>query len=254
YQPNAIIAPQGPDARWVGNEQGIGDETEWSRFPSQVVFHGSADGIVWYPAECDVSIRQGWFYHEEQNSQIKSVEHLIDIYFKSVGRNSNLLLNVPPDKDGLFTGGDVIRLREWRTKLDEIFSRDVFLNKKASCSNYRYAAAEYSPAQCLDNNRKTFWAADKDTLKAELIIDMEQQEKINIIKLEEAIEYGQRIAEFKIYAEINGDWQEITSGTTVGRTRLLKFEPVTASKIKIKIVNSLAAPTLRTLSAYYAEF
>jgi len=123
-QPNALIAICGPDIRWVGNESGVARQSEWSVQPANLTRHGKT-GLVWYPAECDVSIRPGWFYHPQQDKKVKSLKRLLDIYFKSVGRNSVLLLNVPPDRRGLIHENDARRLRELRAALDAIFRTDL---------------------------------------------------------------------------------------------------------------------------------
>ncbi len=255
YQPNAVIAIAGPDVRWVGNEEGLGFETEWSSQPRAFSIQpATPDGKVWYPSECDVSIRPSWFYYKREDSLVKSTSKLVEIYFKSVGRNSNLLLNVPPNKDGLISDFDVQRLRDWRQTLDRIFARDLFAGQQIESSNTRNSSEHYSPKNCVDGNRKTFWVTDKDTTKAELTIKLSQKEKINIIRLEEAIEFGQRIKAFEILAEVDGNWAKIFEGTTIGRSRIFTFKGITTDKVKIVIKDSYASPTLRVIKGYYSDY
>jgi alpha-L-fucosidase len=251
YQPDALIAVMGPDIRWVGNEDGLGSETEWSFALSQFPQQNTNGQVVWWPSECDVSIRPGWFYHASEDAQIKTTSQLVDIYFKSVGRNSNLLLNVPPNTQGLISNADVQQLAAWHTQLKSIFEYDLFANSTIQATNTRDDLVDYSPYNCIDHNSKTFWTTAKDTTTADITIITAHSITINIIQLEEVIEYGQRISSFVIYADQNGQWNKVLDGTTVGRTRLLQFPTVNTSKIKISITGSLAAPALSTIAGYY---
>ncbi len=254
YQPKALISIGGPDIRWIGNENGLGNQTEWCiqprRYPIQ---NGTIDNMVWYPSECDVSIRPGWFYHDYENLQIKSVFQLTDIYLKSVGRNSNLLLNVPPNKQGLISDDDAQRLNDFTQSLNEIFSNDLFYNQDIQCSNVRNNSEDYSPGNCLDDNQNTFWTTDKNVTTAEVTITLPEKTDINIIRMEEAIEYGQRIKSFKVYYDHGGIMEILFEGTTIGRSRILTFNKITTNKIKIVIDDSYASPTLRVIKGYYSN-
>ena len=254
YQPEALIAVTGPDIRWIGNEDGLGSETEWCTQPKKYKLQiAGKNNLVWYPSECDVSIRPGWFYHSSEDQQLKSAEQLIDIYFKSVGRNSNLLLNIPPDQNGLISEFDRSRLKEWREKLDEIFAKDIFYEQEIFASNYRDNKKYFSAQSCLDGNRNTFWTTDTNVTEAELLINLNGRKQINIIKLEEAIEYGQRIKSFEIHFNENGVFKKICSGTTIGRSRIVAFNKISTDKIKIKITGSFAAPALRIIKGFYTD-
>ena len=251
YQPGALIAIEGPDIRWVGNENGMAGETEWSIQPPKYPLQNSAEPKTWWPSQCDVSIRPGWFYHASEDEQIKTVDQLVDIYFKSVGRNSNLLLNVPPNSHGLIASVDVHRLQDWHARLAKIFANELFTNAAIVASNTRNES--YSVHNCLDHNAGTFWTTEKDTTAADIIITMDKAADINIIELDEVIEFGQRISSFEIYADHNGTWDKIFSGTTIGRTRLARFPAVNTQRIKIAITSSLAAPVLSSVEGYYDE-
>lgn len=253
YQPNTLIAIMGPDINWAGNEDGVGYETEWSVKDPNPYIHGGTANKIWWPSECDVSIRPGWFYHADQDNQVKSANKLIDIYFNTVGRNANLLLNIPPNKEGNLSEVDVSTMKLWRAKIDQIFSKNVLYRQKIESNEVRSDDSLYSPAMCLDDNKNTFWAAGRWATGAELIITLDKPEKFNILKLEEAFQFGQRIELFEVFADNNGSWNSIAAGTTVGRTRLLRINPVTTSKIKI-VIHAKASPTLRTIGAYYYEF
>ncbi|MCH7769455.1 MAG: alpha-L-fucosidase [Bacteroidetes bacterium] len=253
-QPHALIAIIGPDIRWIGNESGLGEETEWcSREPWSLV-HGNATDNVWYPSESDVSIRPGWFWHPEEDNQVKSTEKLLDIYFKSVGRNSNLLLNVPPNKDGKISDYDVNRLINWKSKLSEIFNNDLALGKNVLSSNIRGNALRFDPNNCTDGNPDSFWATDDNIISCWLIIDLVTEQKFNVIKLEEPIQFGQRISSYKVEAFISGSWLEISNGTTVGRTKIdLLNKSVTTNKVRVSIEGALSNPALRTIALYKNE-
>ena len=165
-QPNAVMAICGPDIRWVGNEDGLARESEWSVLPPMPdapakpdlghrKYRCRSDTVFrWYPAECDVSIRPGWFYHASEDGKVKSLHDLLDIYYRSVGRNSVLLLNVPPDRRGLFHENDVARLRELRAALDETFKTNLAAGKPATASS---AAAEHAAAMAVDGDGATYW-------------------------------------------------------------------------------------------------
>lgn len=252
YQPNALISILGPDINWAGNEDGVGYETEWSSKDPNPYIHGNAANKVWWPSECDVSIRPGWFYHASQDNQVKSINKLIDIYFNTVGRNANLLLNIPPNKEGNLSDIDVSTMKLWRTKLDQIFGKNLLYKQKIESNEVRSEDSLYSPAMCLDDNKNTFWVAGRWATSAELVITLDKPEKFNILKFEEAYQYGQRIESFEVFADNNGSWNSVVAGTTVGRTRLLRISPVTTSKMKI-VLHAKASPTLRTIGAYYSE-
>ena len=237
-QPHALIAIMGPDIRWVGNENGLAAETEWS----------ARDG-KWYPAECDVSIRPGWFYHASQDAKVKSLDHLLTIYYSSVGRNSVLLLNVPPDRRGLFHETDVARLKELRRVLDATFAEDLAAGAKADASSVR--DAEHGPAGAVGAGGERFWMAAGDGAKPEtLTLDLGAAKTFDVVLLQERIALGQRIERFRVEARRDGQWQKIAEGTTVGHKRLLRIEPVTARQVRVVIQQSRGAPTLRRVGLF----
>jgi alpha-L-fucosidase len=242
----------GPDIRWVGTESGNGRETEWSVLPDVAVntdFNaadlqqhpvdqtffprnfmdqdlGSREKILkamnlyWYPAETDVSIRPGWFYHPEEDSLVKNPEHLLDIYFNSVGRNSVLLLNIPPSKHGRIQDQDVESLSGMRKILDRTFQKNLVPDAglKVSDNVYIYSLGSF----------QTF----------------------NIALLQEDITQGQRIEKFRIEYREEKDWKTCVSGTTVGYKRLLRFGQINAAEIRLVIESSREKPILRYFGLY----
>ena len=266
-QPEAVIF-NGPDIRWVGNERGYARQSEWSVVNSNGSLFGIVnctqkdlgslealgDGnrLVWYPAETDVSIRPGWFYHANQDDKVKSVANLLDIYFGSVGCNSVLLLNLPPDKRGLIHENDVQRLGEFRKALDAIFRENLAAGAKATASNVRAGDPTFAADKITDGDANTYWTTDDWTTSATIEFDLGKTCTFNIAELAEHIRIGQRIAEFVLDVPDGAGWKEFARGTTVGYKRLLRFDPVTASKVRLRIFDSRVCPTLSGFGLYLA--
>ncbi|HGJ66982.1 TPA: alpha-L-fucosidase [bacterium] len=247
HQPNALIAICGPDIRWVGNEDGFARETEWSVQDPNPQFHPDAKGKIWYPAECDVSIRPGWFWHASQDSQVKTLEHLIDIYYKSVGRNSELLLNVPPNNLGLFADPDVQRLKEFRKVLDETFAKNFAQAKNAIADNSKEG---FPASNAVDGNKDTYWMPDKTT--GSLEIDLGEKVTFNVSMIQEYIPQGQRVEAYSIEAWDGKEWKEISKGTTIGHKKLDRFPEVTAQAVRLNILQSQYPPQILSFGLYKA--
>jgi len=247
HQPKALIAICGPDIRWVGNEDGFARETEWSVQDSNPAFHPDAKGKIWYPAECDVSIRPGWFWHLSQDSQVKSLEHLIDIYYKSVGRNSELLLNVPPNNLGLFADADVQRLKEFREVLDETFADNLAKRKVTTADS---TETVFFSSNAVDGNKSSYWMPKEGETKGVLEVDLVGKVTFNVAMLQEYIPQGQRVESYSIEAWDGDDWREIAKGTTIGHKKLDRFDDVTTSKVRLNILQSQFTPQIRTFGLY----
>jgi len=266
-QPNAVIF-NGPDIRWVGNEQGYARQSEWSVVNSNGSLFGIVnctqkdlgslealgDGrrLVWYPAETDVSIRPGWFYHASQDDKVKSVKNLLDIYFGSVGCNSVLLLNLPPDKRGLIHENDVQRLGEFRKALNAIFDENLAAGAKATASNVRGGDPAFAADKITDGDPETYWTTDDWTASPMVEFDLGKECTFNVAELAEYIKIGQRIAQFVLEVPDGAGWKEFARGTTVGYKRLLRFDTVTASKVRLRILDSRVCPTLSGFGLYLA--
>jgi len=222
--PSAIIfSDVGPGCRWCGNESGYAGETNWctinveglepgGRGPSQKTLNeGEIDGKSWIPTECDVPIRDDWFYNDTNVNTLKSVEHLMDIWFGSVGRGGNLILNVTPDRRGLIPAADSTRLMEFKAARDDYFSNELASGKNVLRTR--------EPAKC--------------------------------IVIQEDIRYGQKIKSFVVEYLDDGKWQEIAAGTTVGHKRILRFgEPVPPGKFRVRVTDSFGAPVFRKICIY----
>jgi alpha-L-fucosidase len=219
-QPQALIAICGPDIRWVGNESGVAREDESS---VQVSSSGDTAKAVWHPAECDVSIRPGWFYHAREDAQVKSLDQLMDIYYKSVGRNSNLLLNVPPDRRGLLHENDVKRLAEFGAEIKRRFGKSL---------------AETSG-------------------KGEVVeLSLGKPTTIDHVILMEDIREGERVRGFVVEGLVDSGWKELCRGQVIGHKRIERFAPITVSRVRSRCLRtaerarSAAAPIIRKLAVY----
>ncbi len=229
-----VFSDIGPDMRWVGNEKGIAGKTNWNMLdtagfnrglgapPTDTLNRGNFNGKVWVPAECDVSIRPGWFYHQTEDAKVKTPEELFDLYLKSVGRGANFLLNVPPDRRGLFTSYDSASLVGFRKLLDDNLSKPI-------------AAKNWKPVQQANN---TFSVA------------LPKATPVNCVLLQEPIELGQRVISFSVQLKKNGAVVKEVSATTIGRKRILTFPSVEADAIDVVIKDAKATPYLKQVAVY----
>jgi alpha-L-fucosidase len=233
-----IFSDAGPDIRWVGNEHGFAGETFWSTIDkSKLVIGGSdskylntgdPDGNRWIIGQCDVSIRPGWFYHASEDSLVKPPGQLLDIYYKSVGRNGVLLLNLPPDRRGLIHENDVASLLNFRARIDTIFSEDL----ARGASVVMQKSGEES---------------------MQVTMELEGPRKFDQIVLGEEIKKGQRISRFHVDVEnAGGKWIKVAEATTIGYKRILQIDPVTTSKVRVVIEASKYPPLLSEVGLYYS--
>ena len=270
-QPNAVIfSDVGPGCRWMGNEQGVNGRTCWSRLdiagyepgalaPTQDTLNvGNYNGANWIPAETDVSIRPGWFYRDSEHP--KTLQELLKIYYTSVGRNSLLLLNVPPDQRGRIATEDSARLVEFRQALDQIFADDLAKHSYiVSTSNYRF---QDSHSEELKNQYKTiyaiydddydiYWATDDSVHSAYVELEYVRPFTFNRVLLQEYIPLGQRVEQFHIEVmNEDGTWRTIAEETTIGYKRIVLTEKVTTKKVRIVIDKSRACIVLNKIGLY----
>jgi len=239
-QPDAVMfSDAGPDVRWIGNERGIAGDPNWSTVDPDVVRvpgvggdavtkmlqHGDPNGTTWRPGESDVSIRPGWFYHPADEAKVRSIDNLVDLYFSSVGRNSKLLLNVPPAPDGLLHDTDVSRLAGLRGALDRLFASDV-----------------------MRGSARTRLSDTPDRFT----IVFDREVTLGIADLREEIAAGQSVARYSIEgrrAETDA-WQPICRGTTIGHRKLDRFPAVTVRQARFVVEETLAGPHDVTVRLY----
>ncbi len=256
-----FFSDAGPDIRWCGNEKGYIGDTNWCTINTDTIYAGKPDinnllntgeenGKSWVPAEVDVSIRPGWFYHQNQDTMVKTAEELFHIYLSSVGRGANLLLNIPPDQRGLIHENDVKALKEFKKLKDSIFNKNMAFNSKVVTDSYRGNSKEYAGSNVTDGKKNTYWTTDDEIKKGQLDIYLKNKETIKYIIIQEYIKLGQRIKSFTISVWIDNNWMEIQKSTTIGYKRILKLNPVKTNRIRINIVDSKACPIISNVEIY----
>lgn len=257
-QPMAnIFSDVGLDVRWVGNEYGFAADTSWATFtpmppkgvnvavPGQANYPespmGIRDGKYWMPAECDVPLRKGWFFHA--NEKPKSVSSLVDLYFKSVGRGAALDLGLAPDTRGQLHEDDVANLKAFGDILKNTFTTNLLKDATITASNIR--SKTFGLNLLKDGNTKTYWATADNINKAEITVDLKNNTTFDVISLQEYIPLGQRVDNFTIEVLENNSWKQVFAGASIGAKRLVRLaNPISASKLRIK----LSAPVALTLS------
>jgi alpha-L-fucosidase len=263
-QPGAVIfSDAGPDVRWIGNEHGFAGSTNWSTYDrtkvgvgiggmNDYLNTGEAGAPDWVPGECDVSIRPGWFWHADQEP--KTVNELIEIYFKSVGRGSVLLLNVPPNTEGLIADADAERLREFKAAVDRIFASNLVSSASANASSIRGRSNLYSAARVLDGSMETYWAVDEGVTSALLELNLGTEKTFNVVMIREPIQLGQRVSAYRFEKWQDGSWEPIIKGTTIGYKRLERLESATTTRrVRLTIQQALAEPLIAEVGLYYDE-
>ena len=265
-QPNAtMFSDVGPDLRWVGNESGYGNETCWSTYdpvgedggPAAPGWARTNEGETghwgaqhWMPAECDVSIRPGWFWHERENGRVKTPAQLTDLYFRSVGHGGLMLLNVPPDRRGKLSDADLASLRGFHEILRRTFAVNLAKGAKLTASNVRGGDPAYGPENLL-KSRGGYWATDDGVATPSLVLETGREVSFNVVELQEKIALGQRIEEFALDRWSGGAWEEFARGTSVGSCRLVRLpESVTTSKVRLRIEKSGACIALSGFGLY----
>ena len=279
-QPDAAIAISGPDIRWCGNEAGDTRESEWSVLPTSVNLQdevaansqtsddtsfrerkvnemdrdlGSrslmqhANGLNWRPSETDTSIRPGWFYHATEDDKVRSVETLIDIWYRTVGGNSTLLLNIPPDRRGLFHEVDVARLRGMGDYIRKTFAVNLAEDAVITAdSDNGYDLPENVKCDSYDSYYKPFDGENAVTLNVKL----PEEKTVSHVVVKECIPFSQRIEKYAIDAKVGGEWVEVASGTTVGYKKIAKFDAVKTDEIRIRILDSRVCPIISFVGIY----
>lgn len=281
-QPNALvrvgIAPAKIEAinlRWFGmpeSSRGV-RESEWSVIPifnRDFTEYGgwknyqqkdigsrdklkNADRLIWWPAEFDIPLRRGWFYHPDQKP--KALDYLLDVYYKSVGRNAVFMLNLSPDRRGLIPDEDAQRLCELRAVLDATFDEDLAFGAKAKASDLRSTEGgpdfAHNADQTIDGDKETYWTVNDWTTAASIEYDLGSKKTFNRVMLQEYIKVGQRVEEFLLEAWDGKNWNELARATTIGYKRILLFDDVTARKVRLRILQSRVCPTICNFSLYY---
>ena len=265
-QPDALIfSDYGPGCRWVGNESGSAGRTCWSTINVNEDFtgpelsrrdlnEGIKGGNTWAAAETDVSIRPGWFWRESENTKVKSLQHLLKIYYESVGRNSLLLLNVPADTRGLIHEADSLRLMELRTALDSIFAKDLSDGARVTSDNVRGGIRRFRAQNLLDKDYDKYWTTDDDVTNASFVVTLPEARTFNRVQLQEYIPLGQRVSAFSIHALAeDGSWQPIAHETTIGYKRIVHVPATTTTAVRVIIDSAEACPVINGFALYMDE-
>jgi len=259
-QPEAnIFSDAGPDVRWVGNERGVAGETCWATLNRADFAPGRADearlnrgdrpGTDWVPAECDVSIRPGWFYHAQEDEKVRTPQNLLDLYFSSVGRGASLLLNLPVDRRGRIPNKDASSLAEFRQLIDRLFAVDIAKGARVDAT-FRGGSPRFSGLNVVDNKRDTYWTTDDSVTNPSLIIDLGQPRTFNVVRLREYLPLGQRVESFALDEWQNGAWQEFAVGTSIGNCRLIRTGPITTAKVRLRIIKAAACPAISEVGLF----
>jgi alpha-L-fucosidase len=262
YSPKTVVFSDiGPDIRWVGNENGFAGDPNWNFLDTagfkrgfgaphtDTLNHGNYNGKQWIPAECDVSIRPGWFYHAEEDGKVKTPEQLFDLYLKSVGRGANLLLNVPPDRRGLINENDSASLTGFKQLRDQSFA--VNLLKKAN-TYYEFTQKDFSKKTMVLRDFNTKPSAYGINLQ-NFIVQLQQPTKINCIVLREAIHLGQTIRKFKIALYMKDKVIREIQGTSIGRKRILTFPAATVTSIRVYQEEAKGNDNISGIAAYLVD-
>ena len=262
--PQAIIfSDGGPGCRWVGNEEGYADATNWSFIREGEVYagsgrhresqHGHADGNLWVPAECNTSIRPGWFYHEREDDKVKTPEQLVDLYYRSVGHNGTFLLNFPIDRRGLIHPTDSANAVRFHQCIAKELSDNLLKRAEITATDER--GTKFTVATLVDSIYDTYWATHDGTTSANLTFTFDRPDSINRLSIQEYIPLGQRIKSFTVEYEKEGKWLPIKCNeetTTIGYKRLLRFNPVKTGRLRIRFTDSRACLCLSEVGAFYA--
>ena len=261
-EPNILFfSDAGPGVRWVGNERGIAGTTNWNTITTDTLYAGkpgienllntgTEDGKQWVPAEVDVSIRPGWFYHATEDSLVKTPEQLMEIYLSSVGRGSTLLLNIPPDRTGRFHPNDVKALYGFKALLKKELGRNLAAHATVSAGNTRGDQRQFAPTNITDGNKETYWAANDDVISTSIEIKMPKPATVKYILLQEYIKLGQRVKAFDVEVWKYNGWQKVAEATTIGYKRILKIIPVKTGKIRVTIRDAKACPVISNIEMY----
>ena len=263
YCPEAsIFGGTVPTLRWIGNEEGKAGATQWCMYKTdfeslnneRTLQQGYRDGEAWLPAEVDVSIRPGWFYHTSEDSLVKTVEQLTDLYYNSVGHNTNLLLNFPVNQEGRIPSIDSANAVQWHEKLQKDFADNLLKGCNVTASNTR--SWRFRPKCVLDEDYTKYWATEDGIHQAELIFDFPKTTAFNRLLLQEYIPLGQNVDSFYLDYYFNGKWLPIEVNeptTTIGYKRLLRFQSVNADKLRIRFKVFKGTLCINKVGAYWVE-
>ena len=260
-KPDCIIHSDfGPDNRWGGNEEGTQALTSWATIKNKnLTFNtkeskrnktGERPGDLWVPAESDVSIRHGWFYHESEDSTVKSATKLFSLYCQSVGRGSNLLLNVPPDKRGQLAAKDVASLKAFKALKDATFATNLINDANITASNTRSNDSLFSAQHLKAESGNAYWSTDDSVTEANVVFEWAEPVTYNLINIQEYIPLGQRVDAYQIEHWINNAWVLDTQAQAIGHRAIFKGSTLTTTKVRLTIKHSAACVAISHFGLY----
>ncbi|MEN9907095.1 MAG: hypothetical protein RLZZ540_236 [Bacteroidota bacterium] len=246
------------DLRWVGTEAGYVGKTNWSllnatgKVTEDMLRHGLENGNSWVPGEVNTSIRPEWFYHKREDTKVKTLPELMEIYYNSIGRNGTLLLNFPIMPNGLIHEKDEKAVLEFAQEVKKVFASNLVKGAKIEVSNTRENNLKFGAANVLDGDKNSYWTTDDNVKSASLIISFDKPMAFNRFLVQEYIKLGQRVKTFKVEAYINQEWKELAKETTIGYKRILCFPTVEATKVRFTILDSKSCPLISNIEIYNA--
>ena len=267
-QPDAVIfSDVGPGCRWVGNEHGYANDPCWSTitFPlikgkkagpgspikRELLGSGVRNGKYWIPAEVDVSIRPGWFYHKNQDDRVRTPANIANLYYQSVGRGASLLLNLPPDRRGLIHENDVKALKGFRKIMDDTFKVNLVRKAKLTAANTRGDSRKYAVKRLVDGKRDTYWSTDDNHKQADIVAEFKEPTTFNVVDIREYLPLGQRVEDWALDYLDGDQWVEFAKGKAIGNRRLWRGKYITTAKVRLRV----SGPVCPALSEFgiYAE-
>ncbi|NCF40780.1 MAG: alpha-L-fucosidase [Planctomycetia bacterium] len=262
-QPDAcIFGDAGPDVRWIGNERGIVGETNWNLMRRDEFYpgipgrnrelnEGQENGTHWLPGEADVSIRPGWYYHASQDDRVKDLDQLMEIWYGSIGRGANLLLNFPVDRRGLVHENDAAAVRELHRAVRDITAVDLARARPATSDQTRGGdEGPFTAANTTDGDPTTYWAATDGSETGTIEIALERPSPVDHVSIAEFLPLGQRIRSFSVQCRTVDGWTTVARGTTVGNRRFVRFPAVMANRVRVVVEDARASPTIREITVH----
>ncbi|MEC3907879.1 alpha-L-fucosidase [Tamlana sp. 2201CG12-4] len=262
----AIFSDIGLDVRWIGTEEGFSGDPCWHRYTPKgreegqppangqtrywEAINGHREGKFWMPAETNTSIRPGWFYHESEDSRVKSPETLVKLYYESLGHGTTLILNLPPDRRGLIHENDMASLTKFKEIIDATFAKDLSKEAIFKASNTRGNSKVYGVSNLRDDNQQTYWASDDKELTPEIVVEFPVQTEFNVVNIREFIPLGQRIWGWALDKWTGNEWEEFAKAESIGHRRLWKGSLQTTNKIRLRITKAVACPVITQLSVH----
>jgi alpha-L-fucosidase len=246
-----VVASVGADIRSVAQAIPLPPADQTS---VQVVPGAASQSPVWYPAEALYSIRPGWFWHAAEDTELETLSQLVGFYYDSVGRNSVLLLNVPPNTQGLIADPDVAELAQFGPAIPSIYQSNLVEAQPASADSVFQNMPTYAASMAVDGNTDTFWAAGEGTTSARIEFDLGSPRTFNLVSIQEPIALGERATQHQVEVESNGSWTTIATGTAIGQRKLHRVGAVTASSIALVITQARGVPAIAEFGVYQSPY